>query len=139
MNQPASFTVKIVSTYSYKVHIPIYSAPSETLPVIFSVLEWSDTGCSTSKIYNELTDQYDVTCSCDHLTSFAVLMVRIQKPKLIKSIRSSDFHILQAVTSDTGSDVYKAEDITTQVLQYLSIICLVLTLLAILPNKLDIF
>ena len=37
---------------------------------------WSDEGCTTSMIsYDEVKKETDVTCICDHLTSFAVLMV----------------------------------------------------------------
>ena len=39
------------------------------------VNDWSEQGCETRTVYNEEKGVYDVTCLCDHLTSFAVLMV----------------------------------------------------------------
>ena len=36
---------------------------------------WSEKGCETRPVYNAETGVTDVECICDHLTSFAVLMV----------------------------------------------------------------
>ena len=39
--------------------------------------DWSTEGCSTARILNTTTNNYNVECVCNHLTSFAVLMVTI--------------------------------------------------------------
>ena len=46
--------------------------------VHFLISVWSVEGCSTNISYNEEKGETEVECFCDHLTSFAVLMVIMQ-------------------------------------------------------------
>ncbi|KAL5250401.1 hypothetical protein ACHWQZ_G016209 [Mnemiopsis leidyi] len=71
---------------------------------------WSDRGCTTKLLYNEKRGSYEVTCFCDHLTSFAVLM-------------------------SMSSESNEAEEMASQILLGTSLVCLVLTLIATLPIK----
>ncbi|KAL5253244.1 hypothetical protein ACHWQZ_G013126 [Mnemiopsis leidyi] len=72
---------------------------------------WSDKGCTTNSVsYDEEKKESDVICSCDHLTSFAVLMSFTSEESLLEELVS---HILLGI----------------------SLFFLLLTLLAIIPNK----
>ncbi|KAL5248166.1 hypothetical protein ACHWQZ_G017369 [Mnemiopsis leidyi] len=75
-----------------------------------SIQNWSEEGCTTQISYNKERGSYEVTCSCNHLTSFAVLM-------------------------SMSNESNEAEEKASSILLGTSLVCLVLTLVATLPIK----
>ncbi|XP_063685965.1 uncharacterized protein LOC134819758 [Bolinopsis microptera] len=102
-------TEKKVHSYTRRKTLVTSKLSCKYYDSAIEVRDWSEAGCET-ETDDALLGETGVTCSCDHLTSFAVLM---------------------SFTKEEND----LEELVSHILLGISLFCLLLTLAAILPNK----
>ena len=103
------------------------SFPFSLLPIIGGYGDWSSDGCNTSDSDSQ------VTCNCDHLTNFAILLV--QKFHFIFSIIFNIQDASPAAGPTDRTELTLFLDSVSYIGIIVSIFCLAITVISYLLSK----